>query len=96
MTQKELLNLDHLKIAEVKPGYFTHVHAEDGFYITDWNKENIKDYSASVCMYLPIRDEYKDYYIITATENAEYQRQLDEYIKKEQEEMEKNRNVVNE
>lgn len=93
MTQKELLNLDHLKIAEVKPGYFTHIHAEDGFYITDWDKKEIKDYSASICMYLPIREEYKDYYIITAEEDTEYRRQLDEYIKGE---MEKNRNIVNE
>lgn len=68
MTKKELLNLEHLKIAEEKQGYFVHVHCEDGWYLTDWNKEDIKEFHASVCMYLPIRDNYNEYYIIPLDE----------------------------
>ena len=87
MTQKELLSLEHLKIAEVKPGYFLHVHAEDGFYMTDWKEgDDIKKFNGSVCIYAPIRDEYKDYRIITADEFKELEKQQREAIEKEMEE----------
>lgn len=99
MTKKELLNLEHLKIAEEKQGYFVHVHCEDGWYLTDWNKEDIKEFHASVCMYLPIRDKYNNYYLITL---EDYNRLMNEQriaLEKEREEREKemknSRNIEN-
>lgn len=68
MTQKELLSLEHLKIAEVKT--FVHIHTEDGWVLTDWNTgDDIKNYWSSVCMYTPIKDQYPDYRVITADED---------------------------
>jgi hypothetical protein len=59
MTQQEILNLPNLKIAEVKPNMFVHIHAEDGFIITTWKEgDDIMHYSGTPCMWMPIRDEY--------------------------------------
>lgn len=73
MTQEQLLNMEHLKIAEVKPGMFVHVHAEDGYIITSWHDtDNIEDYTGSQCMWMPIRDEYDhNYRIITLMEHKD-------------------------
>ena len=73
MTQDQILKMDHLMVAEVKPNMFVHIHAEDGYIITAWNEnEDIKDYSGSVCLYMPIRDSYDDdYRIITEAEHIE-------------------------
>ena len=57
MTQQEILNLPNLKIAEVKPNMFVHIHTEDGFVITTWNEgDEIEHSSGSPCMWMPIRD----------------------------------------
>lgn len=73
MTQDQILKMDHLMVAEVKPNMFVHIHAEDGYIITAWNEnEDIKNYSGSVCLYMPIRDSYDDdYRIITVAEHNE-------------------------
>lgn len=65
MTQKELLSLEHLKIAEVKEGYYLHIHTEDGYYLTTWEDgSDIKEYFGTECIYAPIREEYEDYRVI--------------------------------
>ena len=71
MTQQEILNLNNLKIAEVKPNMFLHIHAEDGYRITTWNDgDDIKRYVGSVCMYMPIREDYDGTYrVITVAEH---------------------------
>lgn len=87
MTQEQILKMEHLKVAEVKPNMFVHVHAEDGYIITAWGEqEDIKNYSGSVCMYMPIRDSYDDdYRTITVEEHNEFQRLCDEAHKVEME-----------
>lgn len=80
MTQKELLNLEHLSIAEVKK--FVHIHTEEGYVMTSWKDgDDIKEYAGSVCYYMPIRNEYEDYRIITLDEHNELENQRDEAIK---------------
>ena len=73
MTQEQILKMEHLKVAEVKPNMFVHIHANDGYIITAWGEhEDIKEYSGSVCMYMPIRDSYDDdYRTITVAEHQE-------------------------
>ena len=85
MTQEQLLKMEHLKVAEVKPGMFVHVHAEDGYVITPWGEhEDIKEYSGAVCMWMPIRDSYDDdYRTITVTEHEEFERRQREVIEAE-------------
>lgn len=81
MTRDEILKMDHLKVAEVKPGMFVHIHAEDDYRITSFNPEtdDIKNYSGSICMFMPIRDSYDDdYKVITVAEHEEYERQARE------------------
>lgn len=77
--------MEHLKIAEVKPGMFVHIHAEEGYVITPWGEhEDIKDYSASTCMWMPIRDSYDDdYRTITQAEHEEFERRQREVIENE-------------
>lgn len=85
MTQEQLLKMEHLKIAEVKPGMFVHIHAEDGYIITSWGEhEDIKEYSGSTCMWMPIRDSYDDdYRTITQAEHEEFERRQREVIENE-------------
>lgn len=85
MTQENLLKMDNLKIAEVKPNMFVHVHAKDGYVITSWGEdEDIKNYSGSVCMWMPIRDSYDDdYRTITVAEHEELESRQREVIEAE-------------
>lgn len=70
MLQKDLLNLEHLKISEVKEGYFLHVHSEDDWMITAWNEgDDIRKYVGFQCLYAPIKEEYPDYRIIAKEEH---------------------------
>ena len=83
MTREELLNLEHLAIAEVTK--FVHIHTEEGFYMTDWKDgQDIKEYSGSVCYYMPIRDTYNDYRVITAEQHNELMKQQEEAHKAEE------------
>lgn len=93
MTQEQILKMEHLKVAEVKPNMFVHIHAEDGYIITAWGEnEDIKDYSGSVCMYMPIRDSYDDdYKTITVAEHEELERRQREVIEAEMKANEMNR-----
>jgi hypothetical protein len=91
MTRQELLNLEHLAIAEVTK--FVHIHTEEGYFMTEWVEgQDIKEYSGSVCYYMPIRDTYADYRIITAEEHAELERLQEEAYKAE----ENNQETINE
>jgi hypothetical protein len=82
MTKQELLNLDHLKIA--RETVFVHIHTEDGWIMTSWKDgDDIKEYSGSVCYYMPIRDDYEDYRIITVEEHNRLTQLQNEEIEKE-------------
>lgn len=93
MTQEQILKMDNLEIAEVKPGMFVHVHAKEGYRITSWGEhEDIKDYSGSICMYMPIRDNYDDdYRTITIEEHEALEERAREAHEAEIREMENNR-----
>ena len=83
MTREELLKLEHLAIAEVTK--FVHIHTEEGFYMTEWKEgQDIKEYSGSVCYYMPIRDTYADYRVITAEEHNELMKQQEGAYKAEE------------
>jgi hypothetical protein len=73
MLKEELLKLDNLSIAEEKPGYFVHIHTKEGYILTSWNGEDIKEYHGSVCAFMPIRDEYPEYRIIGVEEHLKLQ-----------------------
>lgn len=82
MTRQELLSLDHLAIAEVTK--FVHIHTEEGWYMTEWTEDkDIKEYSGSVCYYMPIREDYADYRVITAAEHEELEKQREIAVEEE-------------
>lgn len=82
MTKNELLNLPHLKIA--RETVFVHVHTEDGWILTSWNEgDDIKEYSGSNCYYMPIRDVYDDYRLITVDEHNNLESERDRVIEEE-------------
>ena len=93
MTQEQILKMDNLEVAEVKAGMFVHVHAKEGYRITSWGEhEDIKDYSGSICMYMPIRDSYDDdYRTITVEEHEALEERAREAHEAEMREMENNR-----
>ena len=93
MTQEQILKMDNLEVAEVKPGMFVHVHAKEGYRITSWGEhEDIKDYSGSICMYMPIRDSYDDdYRTITVEEHEALEERAREAHEAEMRERELNR-----
>lgn len=93
MTQEQILKMDNLEVAEVKPGMFVHVHAKEGYRITSWGEnEDIKDYSGSICMYMPIRDSYDDdYRTITVEEHEALEARAREAHEAEMKERENNR-----
>ena len=93
MTQEQILKMDNLEIAEVKAGMFVHVHAKEGYRITSWGEhEDIKNYSGSICMYMPIRDSYDDdYRTITVEEHEALEERAREAHEAEMREMENNR-----
>ena len=90
MTKYELLNLPHLKIA--RETIFVHVHTEDGWVLTSWKEgDDIREYSGGVCYYMPIRDTYEDYRLVTIDEHNQYEKERDEAIK-----IENDRILINE
>ena len=73
MTQREILNLNNLKVAELKPNMFLHIHAKDGYMITPYfDGMDIKNYESGECYYMPIENEYPDYRVITKQEDEQY------------------------
>lgn len=92
MTKQELLNLNHLKIAEET--IFVHIHTEDGWIMTSWNEnDDIREYSGSACYYMPIRDTYDNYRLITVEEHNRLTQLLEEAIN---EDNERSRESINE
>ena len=91
MTKQELLSMDHLAIAEVTK--FIHIHTEEGWYMTEWKDgDDIKEYSGSVCYYMPIREDYADYRVITAEEHNELEKQREIAVEEENKKAENERN----
>lgn len=92
MTRQELLSLEHLAVAEVTK--FVHIHTEEGYVITPWLEGgDIKEYSGSVCYYMPIREEYPTHRVITTAEHNELEQQRDEEVQKEVEKLKEENKV---
>ena len=89
MTKQELLNLEHLAIAEEVPNMFIHIKTENSWVIAqNINKEHMENYSGTTDMYCPIKeDSYPDYSMITLEQHNIYK----EEAEKAREEMEKAR-----
>lgn len=69
---------EHL-IVEINEMYnFKKITCKEGHYITDWNKEDILEFTASKIMFAPISTDLSGYYCIT---DEEYEKLMDEQLK---------------
>lgn len=54
---------------------FKKVTCKEGHYITNWNKENILDYTSAKTMYCPMNTDLDKFYCITEDEHNELMEQ---------------------
>ena len=78
--------MSHLIIEYNEKYNFNKITCPEGHYITDWDKQDIKQYTASTIMYAPTNVNLDNYYCITVAEHSEYMdKQLEELTKEEHE-----------
>lgn len=54
---------------------FKKVTCKEGHYITNWNKENVLDYTSAKTMYCPMNTDLDKFYCITEDEHNELMEQ---------------------
>lgn len=62
---------------------FIVITAEDGMYVTNWDKENIEDFWASKKMFCPLNIDTEKMYEITDDEYNALEKEKEEKINKE-------------
>lgn len=76
-----------------KKNNYVKITCKEGHYITEWNKDDIKDFSSAKMIFCPTFKDISTYYCITEEENEEYLKlQMEEYERIEKEK-EKNKNL---
>lgn len=81
MTKEQLMTLEHVEVRETKD--FIHLHTDEGYYITEWQGgDDITDFNASECWYIPLMEEYPNFRVL----NAEEYNHLDAEAEKKREE----------
>lgn len=61
------------------------VTCKEGHYITNWNKENVMEFTSAKVMYCPLNIDLSSYYCITETEyNELMEAQREEYNKRKE------------
>jgi hypothetical protein len=63
---------------------FNHIVAEEGMVITDWNQEDIKEYSSAKEMYCPVSLDLSHYYEISDEMDAEYREAQEKAFREEE------------
>ena len=78
--------MEHKLIVEVNEQYnFKKITCTEGHYITNWNKEDIKEYHATKLMYAPMTINLDEYYCLTEEEHNEYVELQKQAIKEDEE-----------
>lgn len=78
MTKDNLLKLEHTTSTV---GKYIAITAEEGYRITSWKEgEDIATFSSFTQSYLPIKDKYPDYRVITQEEADRLQAECDEAV----------------
>jgi len=95
MTQKELLALPHLAVAEVNEKW-VHIHTEEGYYITDFDQDDDYFYYKDFfCAYLPIKEEYPNYQAIDNAKHKEnIAKKMEAFRLKQEEENKKRKELL--
>ena len=82
--------MSHLIIEYNEKYNFNKITCPEGHYITNWNKEDIKEYTASTIMYTPVTFNIDEYYCISEDEHNGYMNRQREILEKEE------KNIMNE
>ena len=51
---------------------FIEITTDEGYVMTDWNGENILEYSSTKQLVCPVNYDYSAYYIVTDEDDAKY------------------------
>ena len=62
----------HIKTEERKNKRFVKIWCDEGHYITNWGKQDIKDYRDAKIMYCPIGFDISTYYCVSDEEHTQY------------------------
>lgn len=62
---------------------FNHITADEGMVITDWDKNDIKDYTSGKEMYCPVTVDLSLLYEISDEMDVEYKEEQEKAIKEE-------------
>ena len=83
---------DLQKIAELEVCEYTgntlHLHCKEGFYLTDFTGEDYLKYADFFCTFLPIKEEYQNYQVVTVEQHNDNLEKRNQAIK---DKMEKDR-----
>lgn len=72
--------MEHKIIVEEKEK-FLKVYCSEGCFITDWDREDIKNFNSFRVMYCPKTIDLSRYYCITEEENSELMKKQEEEIR---------------
>lgn len=79
---------DLQKIAELEVCEYTgntlHLHCKEGYFLTDFIDEDYKEYNDFFCTFLPIKEEYPNYQVLTIEQHNENLEKRTQAIKDEQ------------
>lgn len=91
--------MEHLKV-EINEQYnFKVVTCTEGHHITDWDKQDIKEFTSSTVMYCPLNYDLNNYYCVTDEEYETLMEQhriaIEEYRTMEQKNFSKKQEIIN-
>ena len=51
---------------------FIEIYADNGYVLTNWNKDNILDYTSTKMLVCPLNYDYSGFYTISDEDDAKY------------------------
>ena len=75
------MSKENIKIERFEDKGFVKVECMEGHYITNWDKQNILDFSDAKVMYCPLNYDLDAYYCLTDEEHNKYTEELEMTLK---------------
>lgn len=69
-----------INIEENKDKGFIKVTCSEGCFMTEWNKENILEYTSFRTMYCPLNKDLSNIYCVSDEDNAKYEEEKEKAI----------------
>lgn len=85
--KEKLDDMEHIINVEIfEDKGFKKIWCSDGHYMTDWNKENIEQFTYSRIIYCPISLDHSNIYCITEEEKERLEKEQMEFIENKEKE----------